>query len=128
MTEEQTAEIPALPCPACGENLLTQGFYNHCSETTRLREDNYTYVSSGNLYIDHDEKDHETVDHECEMEARCTNCDADLPWPLYQLRGLDGEKLDQLPALVAELLAELNDAEPTTEPPNATEPAKEHHA
>ena len=127
--KEPDAEIPPLPCPTCGENLLAQGFYNYCSETTRLREDNYTHVVNGNLYIDHNEDGHETVDHECDMEARCSSCDADLPWALYQLRGMDGEKLSDLPPMIDELLAELTDAEPTAPSPIVTEAATEvHHA
>jgi hypothetical protein len=71
------------------------------------------------LYIDHDEHGHETTDHECDMEARCRNCDEELPWALYQLRGLDGEKLTDLPAMIADLLAELNDAKPAPSVPPA---------
>jgi hypothetical protein len=42
---------------------------------------------------------------------------------LYQLRGLDGEKLADLPAMVAELLAELTD-----EQTSAPEAGQEHYA
>jgi hypothetical protein len=77
--KESNAEIPNLPCPNCGVNLLTEGFYNYCTETASLREDNYTQVVNDRLCIDHDEHGHETVDHECDMEARCRNCDEELP-------------------------------------------------
>src|SRR5206468_11970043 len=33
-------DMPTLPCPKCQENILQQGFYNYCTETTSLREDN----------------------------------------------------------------------------------------
>ena len=123
-----SAEIPNLPCPNCGENLLTEGFYNYCSETTRLREDNYTHVSShGILYIDHDEKGHETVDHECDMEACCGSCETELPWALYQLRALDGENLADLPSQIAALLAELNDV-PAPPPPTGGTAVQEQRA
>jgi hypothetical protein len=105
MPEELNGQIPNLPCPNCGENLLAEGFYNYCTETSSLREDNYTEVIGDKLYIDHDESGHETVDHECDMEACCGSCHADLPWALYQIRGLDGEKLSDIPAMIAELLA-----------------------
>ncbi len=36
--------LPNLPCPSCGVNLLTVGFYNSCNETTRVHEDNRTYI------------------------------------------------------------------------------------
>jgi hypothetical protein len=93
-----TTPMPMLSCPNCGKNLLTEGFYNSCSETTRLREDNYTYVAKDHLYIDHDEKGHETVDHECDLEAYCSGCNTLLPWALYQIRELDGAKLSDAPA------------------------------
>src|SRR6266852_3540357 len=106
MPEEQTPQIPNLPCPNCGENLLTEGFYNYCTETSAVREDNYTQIIGDKLYIDHDESGHETVDHECDMEARCASCHADLPWALYQIRRLDGEPLSDIPTMIADLLAD----------------------
>ena len=33
--------LPILPCPNCGSDLLAEGFYNSCTETQTLREDNY---------------------------------------------------------------------------------------
>jgi hypothetical protein len=60
--KESNAEIPNLPCPNCGVNFLTEGFYNYCTETASLREDNYTQVVNDRLCIDHDEHGHETVD------------------------------------------------------------------
>ena len=119
MPEEANIAMPVLPCPNCGENLLTEGFYNYCTETSAVREDNYAQIIGDKLYIDHDESGHETVDHECNMEARCRKCDEELPWMLYQLRGLDGEKLTDLPAMVADLVAELNDEAPVAALPSA---------
>jgi hypothetical protein len=110
MPEEPNGQIPNLPCPNCGENLLTEGFYNYCTETSSLREDNYTQVIGDKLYLDHNESGHETVDHECDMEACCGSCHAVLPWALYQIRGLDGEPLSDIPTMIEDLLAELDGA------------------
>jgi|GEM_PF-2568774 len=100
--------IPCLPCPNCGTNLLTEGFYNSCTETQTLREDNYTQVIREKLYIGHDEDTFETVEHECDLEAFCRECDQLLPWALYEIRGLDGVTLSDAPAAVAELLSQLD--------------------
>ena len=102
--------MPTLPCPNCQENILQGGFYNYCTETTSLREDNYTHVVNERLYIEHDENGHETVNHECDTEARCRSCDEVLPWPLYQIRSFDGDLIPDIAKTVAELLAEVADA------------------
>jgi hypothetical protein len=113
--------LPALPCPNCGANILEhRGFYNYCSETQSLCEHNYLSVFQDRIYVEHDEGDYETTDHECAMEARCTKCDEVLPWALYQIRELDGEKLADAPRIIAGLLAEIEDG--------ADETAKEQSA
>jgi len=61
--------LPNLPCPNCGKNLLVEGFYNSCTETTRVHEDNRTYIVRDRLYMDHDEETLDTIDHECDLEA-----------------------------------------------------------
>jgi hypothetical protein len=127
MSVEQNGQIPNLPCPNCQENLLANGFYNYCTETNYLREDNYTEVVGDKLYIDHTESSHETVDHECDMEARCGSCDAELPSP-HRIRGLDGEKLSDIPAMIVEILGE-SDGVPAAPPAvSALEsPTEEQH-
>ena len=110
MAEPQVS-LPTLPCPNCGANLLEKGFYNYCNETVSLREDNYAYLRDGRLYVEHDEGDHETQDHECQLDAHCRECDTLLPWPLYELRDLDGCKLDEAPKVIAELLEKLESGE-----------------
>jgi hypothetical protein len=104
--------MPVLPCPNCATNILAAGFHNTCSETVCLREDNYTYVVNDHLYIDHDEKNHETVEHECDVDAYCSNCDELLPWPLYQIRGLDGAILVGMDTAIAKLVSEAQDQFP----------------
>lgn len=104
--------LPTLPCPGCGNNILTEGFHNSCTETTRLREDNYPLIAGDKLFLEHDEDNHETIDHECDLEAYCTSCDQLLPWPLYEIRGLDGINLSEADAVIAKLLAELPEADP----------------
>jgi hypothetical protein len=47
-------------------------------------------VVNGKLYIDHDEDNYETIDHECDLDAFCRGCNTLLPWALYQIRELDG--------------------------------------
>ncbi len=88
MPETETS-VPALPCPNCGEDILKKGFYNYCSETVSLREDNFSALSDGRFYVDHNEDDHETVDHECQGEAYCRNCEKQLPWTTFDIRDLD---------------------------------------
>lgn len=77
------------------------------TETTRVHEDNRTYIVNGHLHMDHDEETLDTIDHECDLEAYCRGCEKLLPWALYQIRGLDGVTLSEAPAAIAELLAEL---------------------
>jgi hypothetical protein len=98
--------LPVLPCPNCTVNIFDVGFHNTCTETVSLREDNYTQVHNDRLYIDHDEKNHETVEHECDVDAYCANCHTLLPWAVYQIRRLDGELLPEVNTLVAVLLQE----------------------
>jgi hypothetical protein len=81
--ETETPSLPVLSCPHCNTNILDKGFHNTCTETQDLREDNHTYVWKGLLIIDHDEDDYQTIDHECDVDAFCANCDQLLPWPLY---------------------------------------------
>lgn len=108
--QTENKSLPALPCPNCGANILeNRGFYNYCTETQSLCEHNYLDVFQDRIYVEHDEGDYETTDHECDMEARCTNCDEVPPWALYQIRELDGAKLADAPGIIASLLAELKD-------------------
>jgi hypothetical protein len=100
---EQQITVPNLPCPNCGVNLLEKGFYNYCTETLSLREDNHAWIANGSVYVDHDEDDHETVDHECNIEANCSSCNETLPWALYELRDLDGCSLKNAKKVIAEL-------------------------
>ncbi len=103
----QAQEIPTLPCPNCNANILADsGFYNYCNETVSLREDNYTEILNGRLYLDHDESGHETEDHECQLDAHCSNCNELLPWPLYEIRALDGDTLEEAQKVIANLLAQ----------------------
>ena len=116
-TEEMTL---VLPCPNCGENLLENGFYNYCTETTALREDNNTLLRGGRVYMDHDENDHETTDHECALQAYCKECETLLPWPLYEIRALDGAMFDEAEKLIAKLIMQASaeaDSEDAEEPP-----------
>lgn len=101
--------IPTFPCPRCGKNLLTEGFHNSCTETTRLREDNFPVIVNGQLYLEHDEDNLETIDHECDLEAYCSSCELLLPWALYEIRDLDGVDLSEADTVIANLLAALAD-------------------
>ena len=101
--------LPTLPCPGCGKNLLTEGFHNSCTETTRLREDNYPVIADGKLFLEHNEDNLETIDHECDLEAYCSSCELLLPWALYEIRDLDGVNLPEADSVIAKLLAELPD-------------------
>ena len=129
MTTTQTA-LPLLPCFNCGENLLKKGFYNYCNETTSLREDNSTQMSNGGrVYMDHDESGHETTDHECALDAYCNESETLLPWPLYELRALDGEYFADAEKMIADLMAEIkqedaaeSDSEDAEEEANSDEP------
>lgn len=115
---ETANAIPTLPCPSCGANILESGFHNTCSETVSLREDNRAYFHGDKLYVDHDESGHETVDHECDTDAYCCECDELLPWALYEIRGLDGatpeEAAQTIRALMKEIEAE--EAQPPEDP------------
>jgi len=97
---------PNLPCPGCGANILTEGFYNSCTETQRLREDNNSFIAKEHLYIDHDAYNFETVNHQCDLEAFCKACDKLLPWPLFVIRGLDGIPLSQVGVAIAMLISQ----------------------
>ncbi|MFY9561286.1 MAG: hypothetical protein WAQ52_13720 [Terriglobales bacterium] len=99
--------LPPFPCPGCGNNLLTEGFHNSCTETTRLREDNYPVVLSGTLFLEHNEDNHETIRHVCDVEAYCTSCNQLLPWTLYEIRGLNGVNVSEADTVIANLLAKL---------------------
>src|SRR2546422_945256 len=101
---EQEMPIPALPCPHCKANILAdRGFYNYCDETVLVREDNYLGVINGRLYLDHVETDHETDNHECQMDVHCSSCDELLPWQLYEIRELDGSTLAEAEKVIANL-------------------------
>jgi hypothetical protein len=100
----QSPPLPLLPCPHCNENILEKGFHNNCTETQSLREDNHTGVWQGRLVIDHDEDDYQMIDHQCDVKAYCTSCEALLPWPLYVIRGLDGKTLQAAAEGIAEML------------------------
>ena len=114
----QPKPFPNFPCPSCGEDLLSAGFYNSCSETQRLREDNYPLLVGDKLYLEHNEDNYETIDHQCDVEAFCTSCGSLLPWALYEIRGeLDGVTLSEAPTAIAGLLSQLDD---NTTPPIAT--------
>ncbi len=104
--EENQKCIPPLPCPNCQENILAKGWYNSCSETVSLREDNYSLVSNGHFYMDHGEDDHETIDHECDEQAYCRNCNTLLPWTTFEIRDLDGSSMSNLPQAIADLVAQ----------------------
>jgi endogenous inhibitor of DNA gyrase (YacG/DUF329 family) len=82
--------IPRLDCPSCGENILAKEFYNYCSEILRVREVNFAVGLQKRVYIHHDDDDRQSQDHECSLEAYCFTCRQRLPWPLSQLRGLNG--------------------------------------
>jgi hypothetical protein len=88
----------------CGKH-RRRGFHNTRTETVSLREDNSTYVQAEHLNIDHDEKNHATVEHECAFEAYCGSCDNLLLWPLYQIRSLDGRLLAKAQIKAAEIVA-----------------------
>jgi hypothetical protein len=76
--------LPTFPCPGCGSNLLTEGFHNSCTETTRLREDTCAIVICDKLFLSHKAGNHKTIRHDCDLEAYCTSCNRLLPWSLAQ--------------------------------------------
>lgn len=116
MSEQQTV-IPELPCPKCQANILQEGFYNYCSETSALREDNFTFVRDGRLLVDHDERDQEVTEHECELEAFCSSCNEPLPWAPYEIRELDYQPIADVPDLIADLVAREASEEQVDAPP-----------
>src|SRR5438034_3400019 len=103
---ESAIAVPTMPCPNCHENILKRGFYNSCSETTTLREDNSAMIVNGRVFLDHNEDDHDTVSHECDVDAYCSSCYTLLPWPLYEIRELDYKTPAEAEKLIAELTAE----------------------
>ena len=129
-THAEPTSVPSLPCPNCKENILATGFYNYCIESVGLREDNRTDVTEGRIYMDHDESGHETGDHECQTDAYCAECNKLLPWPLYEIRSLEGCSISEAQEEIDNLLAELKDqpdAEPN-EPPGNDRPKGDAHA
>src|SRR2546428_7648700 len=114
-TQTEETPVPSLPCPNCAENILATGFYNYCVESVGLREDNVTHARNGHIYMDHDESGHETTDHECQTDAYCAECNKLLPWPLYEIRALDGCAISAAQEEIESLLVDLedrSDAEP----------------
>jgi hypothetical protein len=126
-TRTEPTSVPSLPCPNCQENILATGFYNHCNETVSLREDNVTHIRNGHIYMDHDESGHETTDHECQTDAFCGGCNELLPWPLYEIRGLDGSTVVEAEQEIENLLANLEDPSPNG-PPGNDVPKGDAHA
>ena len=108
-THAEPTSVPSLPCPHCQENILATGFYNYCIEKVSLREDNQTDVVQGHVYMNHDESGHETADHECDVDAYCAECNACLPWPLYEIRDLDWCAISEAQEKIDNLLAKLKD-------------------
>ena len=103
---KEEPQQPFFPCPHCGANLLAQGFHNSCTETQKLREHNFPVIISGRMFIEHEEDNFETIEHECDVEAYCTSCGKLLPWALYELRGeLDGIEISEADAAIAKLTA-----------------------
>jgi hypothetical protein len=99
-----TTPLPVIPCPSCGANILDAGFHNTCTENVKVREDNFTYTKYGRLYLNHNTKGRETVEHESDFEAYCGSCDKLLPWPTYAIRCLDGLTLQEATAKAAEIV------------------------
>ena len=110
---EQPNGVPVLSCPNCKENILEKGFYNSCTETQTLREDNYAALSSGRLYVEHSEDDHDVIDHECEADAYCTSCGKLLPWSTYDIRDLNGLPPEKAEKEIARLLEKAQASEAT---------------
>ena len=97
-------QLPIIPCPSCGTNILDAGFHNTCTENVRVREDNFTYTKCGRLYLEHKEKRDETVDHDCDLDAYCGSCDKLLPWPTSEIRLLDGLTLKEATTKAVQLV------------------------
>jgi hypothetical protein len=100
------APLPNLPCPACGANILQEGFHNTCTEYVSLRENNYAVISDGRLYVRHDGENYEPIGHECSVYVYCSSCAKLLPWPLYKIRELDGTFLAGINRAIAALIEE----------------------
>ena len=89
------------------------GTTQNCTETQTLREDNYPVVVGGKMYLEHNEENFETIDHECDVEAYCTSCGQVLPWALYEIRGeLDGVHLSAANEAIAKLLSKTQSDQP----------------
>jgi hypothetical protein len=69
MVAVNTTPLPVIPCPSCGANILDAGFHNTCTENVKVREDNFTYTQYGRLYLNHNTKGRETVEHESDFEV-----------------------------------------------------------
>jgi DNA-directed RNA polymerase subunit RPC12/RpoP len=89
-------KIPRLECPYCSANILVEGFSNYCSETVRVCEFNFAVVFRKRIYIDHDDRERLSQDHECSVEAICSKCKKKLPWSVSELRSLSGVTATQL--------------------------------
>lgn len=100
---ENVTQLPIIPCPSCGANILDAGFHNTCTENVRVREDNFTYTKHGRVYLEYTEGD-ETVDHESDFEAFCGSCNKLLPWPTFAIRCLNGLPLKEATIKAAQLV------------------------
>jgi hypothetical protein len=74
---ENVTQLPIIPCPSCGANILEAGFHNTCTERMRVREDNFTYTKYGRLYLERKHGDG-TVGHESDFEVGQTPALANL--------------------------------------------------
>jgi len=92
----------------CAVNLLLNGFYNFCSERSTVTERNYAHIVHGRIYMDHDETDNQVEEHKCELTAYCRACNTELPWPLYELRDIDGARPQVAQEMVTALLSKIN--------------------
>src|SRR5439155_6752293 len=101
------AKLPVLACPNCKENILDKGFYNDCTETSVVRETNWASVQKSGtpeayISLDHEDDDHETVDHQCERDAFCSKCRKKLPWTLFTIRNaIDDRTVAEAKAAIA---------------------------
>ena len=121
--EALLASLPELPCPNCAANVLAHhGFYNYCDETSTVREDSYLYAHADRIYLDHDEEGQETDSHECRMQAFCGECNEELPWPLYDIRALDGVTPEEAKEIIARLIAEAQSTSDSAEEAPAPNP------
>ncbi len=99
--------IPTLRCPNCRADILAAGFYNSCTETVKLREDNFLYVAKDAIYVDHDEQEQYRTNHQCDIDARCAGCHKLLPWTLLQIRKLNCSSTFEARKIVAALKRQL---------------------